>query len=477
VFEKVYFPAVYLAPKRYAGRYWSKPDKPDQVKKDGKDVDRIDTKGAESVRRDNCKIVSEAVDTTLRKMLAEDDLVGAVLNVAGLIDDLRMGRADISKLVVSKSLSKNPENYAPRPIHAQLALKMRQRDPATAPRVGDRVPYLIVAPEVEKNAKVSECGEDPKFVLDHDVPLFVNKYLDMLRAPVERILEPVVPGVTRLLFEGDFKRPTMQPSIQAVFARGKGVTDVLSEYVDDPSEAKKKKKKVRERSDHEPSNRTLEWARERSKTLIGDIQRHVEDFLRSRKRKPDASTTSNKRRQVEKISSASPMLRLGAVRIVPQCFRCQQPVPENRPRLEPCSKCAPGMCDCEEHVGAPAFCDSCRAKHAADLLHHRAEARDEFLIAKKENDERWEICRKCVGSIEDSETCGYRECGYRPSLLSMFSLLLTILILAATGLLARVRARRWRLLGRRWIVSITKLKVWIIRSSPRNHERHHNVMT
>jgi DNA polymerase delta subunit 1 len=44
-FEKVYFPFLLMNKKRYAGLYWSKPDA----------WDKMDTKGIETVRRDNCE--------------------------------------------------------------------------------------------------------------------------------------------------------------------------------------------------------------------------------------------------------------------------------------------------------------------------------------------------------------------------------------------------------------------------------------
>jgi DNA polymerase delta subunit 1 len=42
-FEKVYFPYLLISKKRYAGLFWTRPDK----------FDKMDTKGIETVRRDN----------------------------------------------------------------------------------------------------------------------------------------------------------------------------------------------------------------------------------------------------------------------------------------------------------------------------------------------------------------------------------------------------------------------------------------
>jgi DNA polymerase delta subunit 1 len=43
-FEKVYYPYLLISKKRYAGVYYTRPEK----------YDKIDTKGMENVRRDNC---------------------------------------------------------------------------------------------------------------------------------------------------------------------------------------------------------------------------------------------------------------------------------------------------------------------------------------------------------------------------------------------------------------------------------------
>ena len=60
-FEKVYFPYLLMNKKRYAGMLWTKPTKPD----------KMDCKGIETVRRDNCALVAETVQTTLDILLKD----------------------------------------------------------------------------------------------------------------------------------------------------------------------------------------------------------------------------------------------------------------------------------------------------------------------------------------------------------------------------------------------------------------------
>merc|ERR1719231_757387 len=142
-FEKVYCPYLLMNKKRYAGLYWTKPEK----------YDKLDTKGIETVRRDNCALVRIVVDTVLQKILIEKSIEGATQYVQGIIGDLLQNKVDLSLLVITKSLGKgaNREDYASKQAHVELAEKMRKRDPHTAPGSGDRVPYVITA--AAKNVK------------------------------------------------------------------------------------------------------------------------------------------------------------------------------------------------------------------------------------------------------------------------------------------------------------------------------------
>ena len=66
-FEKVYFPYLLINKKRYAGLYWTNSNK----------YDKMDSKGIETVRRDNCRLVQTVIETVLRKILIDRDLDGA----------------------------------------------------------------------------------------------------------------------------------------------------------------------------------------------------------------------------------------------------------------------------------------------------------------------------------------------------------------------------------------------------------------
>ena len=66
-FEKVYFPYLLINKKRYAGLYWTNPH----------EYDKMDSKGIETVRRDNCRLVQTVIETVLKKILIDQDVEGA----------------------------------------------------------------------------------------------------------------------------------------------------------------------------------------------------------------------------------------------------------------------------------------------------------------------------------------------------------------------------------------------------------------
>jgi len=91
-------------------------------------------------------------------------------------------------LVISKSLGRN--EYAAKAPHVEVAEKLKKRDPNTAPRLGDRVSYLVLAGAAK--AKVYEKAEDPVYALEHDLPIDAEYYLEhQLKQPLIRLFEQV----------------------------------------------------------------------------------------------------------------------------------------------------------------------------------------------------------------------------------------------------------------------------------------------
>ena len=59
--SKFHIPILPFSHSRYAGLYFSRPDS----------HDKMDCKGIETVRRDNCRLVAKLIDTCLHKLLLD----------------------------------------------------------------------------------------------------------------------------------------------------------------------------------------------------------------------------------------------------------------------------------------------------------------------------------------------------------------------------------------------------------------------
>jgi DNA polymerase delta subunit 1 len=88
--------------------------------------------------------------------VSKPGFAGAVQFVKNTISNLLMNKVDLSLLVITKGLTKTAEKYENKSAHSELAERMRKRDPATAPNVGDRVPYVII--KGAKGARVRKLG-------------------------------------------------------------------------------------------------------------------------------------------------------------------------------------------------------------------------------------------------------------------------------------------------------------------------------
>jgi len=204
-FEKVYCPYLLINKKRYAGLYFSSsPDK----------HDKMDCKGLETVRRDNCRLASELISKCLDMMLINADPDGALEHAKNTIRLLLQNRIDISKLVITKELTKKGEDYASKQAHCELAARMKKRDAGSAPQLGDRVPYVFI--QKPKGTPGYDKAEDPLFVLENSIPIDVEHYLHhALENPLLRIFEPILgEGKAKsVLFKGDHTRvKTVQTS-------------------------------------------------------------------------------------------------------------------------------------------------------------------------------------------------------------------------------------------------------------------------
>ena len=181
--EKVYCPYFLYSKKRYAAKLWTKG-------KDGNmNMDYIDVKGLQLVRRDNTPHVREVCKELLDVVLESSDTGPPKALALQRAIELLEGEVPNEKLILSQQLgdSYKSDNLS----HVQVRNKMRARQPGSEPQSGDRVPYILLKTHDPK-AKAFEKAEDPKYAEEHNLPVdypyyFLNKFLN----PVCDLIEPL----------------------------------------------------------------------------------------------------------------------------------------------------------------------------------------------------------------------------------------------------------------------------------------------
>ena len=204
--EKVYWPYFLYSKKRYAAKLWTKG-------KDGNmNMDYIDIKGLQVVRRDNTPHVREVCKELLDVVLTSSDTGPPKELAKERAVELLSGDVPNDKLILSQSLADSykvsgqsvsitsPESWNINQAHVQVVNKMKQRKPGSEPQSGDRVPYLLVNTGDPK-AKAFEKSEDPKYVEENNIPVdykyyFINKFLN----PVCDLLDPLFENTKEEIF-------------------------------------------------------------------------------------------------------------------------------------------------------------------------------------------------------------------------------------------------------------------------------------
>jgi DNA polymerase elongation subunit (family B) len=133
-YEYVFWPFVLISKKRYVSNVYETDPyaKPKQK-----------FMGVVLTRRDNAPIVKRIFGGVIDRILNGADIADAVAFVKQVLAELVAGEVPLSELIVTKNLGSeyaDPDRIA----HAVLARRMAERDPGSAPAVGDRVPYVYV---------------------------------------------------------------------------------------------------------------------------------------------------------------------------------------------------------------------------------------------------------------------------------------------------------------------------------------------
>jgi DNA polymerase delta subunit 1 len=217
-FEKFMYPLILVAKKRYMYLEWTDPEKHNG---------EIEAKGVELVRRDNCPYVKETLDAVLQPIMFHNNVELGRQQAEVYIDKLLNGEVPIKKLILSKTLKNEYKGYQkvwtsklldgrpdtnggytwmhtkknklsgnletvpkiPCMAHVALVEKMRLRDQNSAPKPGDRVPFVYTDINDPKALSWKKT-EDPVYTVENGIPIDTLYYLDhQLKNPLKTIFD------------------------------------------------------------------------------------------------------------------------------------------------------------------------------------------------------------------------------------------------------------------------------------------------
>jgi len=177
-YEKTFYPFILFCRKRYVGMKYEEDPNPAKAKRM--------SMGIVLKRRDNAPIVKDVFGGALDILLLERDIKKAQAFVIDMLVKVIDNKVPLEKFIVSKSLRddyKNPGQIA----HSVLASRMTDRDPGTAPKVGERLQYVYVA-EYKDRAKQGDKIEHIDFVKEQKMKPDVNFYItNQIQNPVAQL--------------------------------------------------------------------------------------------------------------------------------------------------------------------------------------------------------------------------------------------------------------------------------------------------
>jgi DNA polymerase elongation subunit (family B) len=187
-FEHAFAPYLLIKKKKYVALKWTNAEAPEGLK----------ARGIESVRRDNphitgllCKRFTNLImglekdpDDPKKYVAVVPQLALGVEFVRECHRRLLADELPVEALVITEELKRRPENYKMWKPHVGLTVRMTARDPGSAPRPGERVPYVIVTrdslPEATHGQKdvrkLWQRSEDPEYAKEHGLQVDVEWY-------------------------------------------------------------------------------------------------------------------------------------------------------------------------------------------------------------------------------------------------------------------------------------------------------------
>ncbi|XP_053161604.1 DNA polymerase zeta catalytic subunit isoform X1 [Hemicordylus capensis] len=179
-FEKVYLPCILQTKKRYVGYMYETLDQKDPI---------FDAKGIETVRRDSCPAVSKILERSIKLLFETRDISQIKQYVQNQCMKLLEGKASMQDFIFAKEY-RGISAYRPGSCVPALEItrRMLAHDRRSEPRVGERVPYVIVygmpgLPLIQLVRRPIEVLQDPSLRLN--AAYYITK---QILPPLARIL-------------------------------------------------------------------------------------------------------------------------------------------------------------------------------------------------------------------------------------------------------------------------------------------------
>jgi len=171
-FEKIFYPMVLFAKKRYAAVKYVPGT--DTVQRGS-----LDYKGISLVRRDSCKFVQDVSKEVLEKILFDRSPQGALEAAAASVKRLLDGDVPMEALTLTRALRSHYKNGGDALAHVQVSKKIQERTGEVVPS-GTRIKFVFILSE-EGRCKEDLQGsfaEDVEHVVEQNLQLDYLHYLD-----------------------------------------------------------------------------------------------------------------------------------------------------------------------------------------------------------------------------------------------------------------------------------------------------------
>uniref|UniRef100_A0A8C9EZZ4 DNA polymerase zeta catalytic subunit n=1 Tax=Pavo cristatus TaxID=9049 RepID=A0A8C9EZZ4_PAVCR len=217
-FEKVYLPCVLQTKKRYVGYMYETLDQKDPV---------FDAKGIETVRRDSCPAVSKILECSIKLLFETRDISQIKQYVQNQCMKLLEGKASIQDFIFAKeyrgSSAYKPGSCVPA---LEITRRMLAYDRRSEPRVGERVPYVIVygmpgLPLIQLVRRPAEVLQDPSLRLN--ATYYITK---QILPPLARVFSLI--GID--VFSWYHELPRIQKNASTARSELEGRKGTISQY-------------------------------------------------------------------------------------------------------------------------------------------------------------------------------------------------------------------------------------------------------